>query len=141
MTTTLADRAGIVALGAATAALGASFLAWGTSGHRSRTSYELSRVAVRFELLPSALEPFAHVWLLLPVLVGVAWLARATGRDRVAASVCVVVGVLSAVAAALTMQSPLVTEAGATIALGTGVLAIGAGIVRLLFARTHAHER
>lgn len=140
MTTTTADRAGAVALGAATAALGASFLAWGTSGRRARTSYELSRVAERFDLLPPSLEALARLWLLLPVLVGVAWLARARGRDGVAASVCVAVGVLCVVAAGLTMRSPLVTEAGATLALGSGVLAIGGGTVHLLSVRTH-HDR
>jgi len=140
MTTTPFDRAGLVALASATVVLGVSFLPWATSGSRPRTSYELVGVAVRFDLVPSDLEPFARLWFLVPALVGVGWLAEASGRTSTAAIVCVAVGLLSVVAAALTMQSPLATEAGAVVALGSGVLAVGAGTVHLLFARTH-HDR
>ena len=121
---------------AATVALGASFLPWASSGDRARTSYELTRVAVRFDLVPPDLDAFAQVWFLMPALVGVAWLARASGRDAMATTVCVVVGLLSVVAATLTMQSPLAAEAGAVVAMGSGVLAAGAGTVHLFFART-----
>ena len=60
------DRAGPVALASATVVLGASFLPWATSGSRARTSYELAGVAVRFDLVPSDLEPFARLWFLRP---------------------------------------------------------------------------
>jgi hypothetical protein len=125
------------ALAGATAVLVASFLPWATSGERARTSYELTRVAVRFDLLPTGVAALAPIWYLVPALVGAAWLARSMDRRSLTSIFCVVVGLLSVVAAMLTLRSPLVTEAGTVLAMGSGLLAAGAGTMHLVTVRTH----
>ena len=136
MTSTFLDRSGLAALAGASVVAVAAFLPWATSGQRTRTSYELTGVAVRFDLLPSRLEPLAPIWYLVPALVGGAWLAWSMDKPALTGIFCVVVGVLSVIAATLTLRSPLVTEAGTVLAMGSGMLAAVAGSMTLVTVRT-----
>lgn len=120
-----------IAVLATTVALGATFLPWGRSGQTRRNSYELVHVAVRFEILSPGLERLTPLWYLVPAAAGAAWLAASLRRPRLAATLCLVVGLLSVVAATLTKQSPLAAEVGVGIAQAAGIVATLAGLTRL----------
>jgi hypothetical protein len=125
----------VAAVAAASVAVAASFLPWARSGEASRSSYELVSVVVRLEVLPEGTGGLARIWYALPALLGCAWVAVAAVRPRLAATLTAVVGLLSVVAAYQTMRSPLVAEAGASLALGAGVVAMVAATFGLLKAR------
>jgi hypothetical protein len=110
---------------AATVAVGiASFMPWGKSGEASRSSYEIVVLAVRLDVLPSGTAALAHGWIALPVLTGGALFAWGVGQPALATTLGALVGALGVGFAALIYQSPLVVEAGATIAAIAGVVAI-----------------
>jgi hypothetical protein len=131
---------GLAVLAVSVAVL-ASFFPWARSGQTSRTSYELVGVAVRLEVLPDGAARVAPVWYALPALLGAAWLTAATGRQRAATTLTGIVALLSVVAAQLTRTSPLAAEAGASVALGSGALALGVMAIGGLMARSTQHER
>lgn len=127
---------GWLASAAASLAFVASFLPWGRSGQTSRSSYQLVGVADRLDVLDGSARTAAMAWFVLPVLVGLVWLARSVDRHGTAATLSALTGLLSVVAAALIERSPLAVEHGATLAKWTGAVAVAAAIAHLSTRRS-----
>lgn len=125
-----------LAILAASTALVAAFLPWGRSGQTSRSSFQLIGVADRLDVLQGSARSAAYLWFVLPVLVGLAWLARSVGRSALAASLAATAGLICLAASELTVRSPLAVEYGATIARWAGIVAAGAAAAHHLVARS-----
>lgn len=127
-------------MGASGAVIG-SFLPWARSGQTSRTSYELIGVAGRLDVLEGSWARLAALWVVMPVLAGLAWLVLSFGRSRLAATLAASVGLQTLAAAALTERSPLATETGVTVGRWAGLVALAAAAIHLFTTRSAAHER
>jgi hypothetical protein len=113
------------------AATATTFLDWGRSGRRWRTSYELVDVADRAGVLPSDLAGVASLWYLVPALAGALLLAAALRRPLVAGILATTLGALVGTGSVLVVRSPLVTAHAVTAAvvLGAGTALMGAVVL------------
>lgn len=112
-----------------------TILPWGTSGTRTRTSYELVGAAERAGLLTSGPARLAVVWYLVPALCGLVLLAASLRSVRMAAVAGGTLGVVVATGGVLVLRSPLMTEPSAVVGLGGGVATCVAATVTLITAR------
>ena len=109
-----------------------TFLPWGRSGSRSRSSYDIVDVAGRADVLPTSMASLAPAWFLIPVLCGLVLLAVAARRVRLAAAGAATLGALVTAGGVLVARSPLVTEPGAIIGSVAGGSTVLAGAVVLI---------
>jgi hypothetical protein len=120
--------------GAAVGVLVAAFLPWVVTGRAQRNSFDLLRAADRLDLLHGTVQRVAAVgWYLMPLAVGLIWLAAATGRRALVVVGGAIVGAL-AIALGVTVETSILrTEPGtpATIVLG-GLTLVGAAMVALV---------
>lgn len=112
----------------------ATFLPWGGSGDRVRSSYELVDVADRAGVVPDSAGDWAGVWFTVPVLAGFALLASAMLRPRLAGVLTCILGVLVTTGGLLVTTSPLVTQPAAIVAAACGVSSVGVGVWLVLAA-------
>lgn len=115
-----------------TVTLVGSFLGWARTGEATRSSYRLLRSARTLGVLPDPFDRLAALWYLLPVAVGVLWLAAATGRVRLAGALALVVGLGAGAAVVAVVRSPLLTAAGLAVAGAGAVLSLVGGLAALL---------
>jgi uncharacterized membrane protein len=112
----------------------AAFVPWVVTGRARRNSFDLLRAADRLDLLHGTVQRWAAVgWYLMPLAVGVIWLAAATSRRIVVVVGGAIVGAL-AIALGVTVEASILrTEPGtpATIVLG-GLTLAGAAMVALV---------
>ena len=130
----------ILAAALALATTASTFLHWGRSGERSRTSYELVDVADRAGVLPEDLAAVAPLWFLVPAACGVAILAIAARRRALAGVVTTTLGALVGTGAILVNRSPLVTAPAVLAAAILGGCTVLSGFVVLGTARKETAE-
>jgi hypothetical protein len=129
-----------VALGLAVAGptitlLGA-LLGWARSGRVTRSSFTLLRSARALDVLSGPFARLAPLWNLLPLVVGLVWLAAATGRRRVAAGMAILTAVGAAGAVLAVLRSPLAPRFGVVVtAVGAAASLVGGLAVLLLGGR------
>lgn len=131
---TTARRHDLAALSAgllAVATTVATFLGWGRSGERSRTSYELVDAADRAGVLPDAWAWSAPLLYLAPAACGVVLVALAARRTPIAGVAATTLGALVGTAAVLVIRSPLAAEpaAWAAVVLGVGTTLGGVAVL------------
>ncbi len=110
-----------------------TFLPWGASGERTRSSYEIVDVADRAGVLDSGLAGLAWVWFLVPVLCGGALLALAVARPTTVGALSTTLGTMTVVGGVIVARSPLVTQLGAYAAIVTGGVTACVGAATLIF--------
>lgn len=115
-----------------------TFLDWGRSGERSRTSYELVDVADRAGVLPDDVAGVAALWFLLPAACGLAILAVASRRHALAGVVTTTLGALVGTGAILVDRSPLIAAPAVAVAAVLGACTVLSGFVVLGTARKEA---
>lgn len=130
----MTDRRGALvalatALGLAATAL--TFLPWGRSGQRWRSSYEVVDVAGRAAVLPSGVAGLAPLWYLVPALAGALVLAAGLRRPRLAGAAATTLGGLVGTGSFLVGRSPLDTAAVVPAAMLLGVATTLCGAVVL----------
>lgn len=123
------------AAGCGLLATAATFLGWGRSGRRTRSSYELVDVADRAGVVPDALAGIAPIWYLVPALCGLLVLAAALRRHRVAGAAATTLGALVGTGAVLVERSPLVAAPAARVAVVLAVCTVLSGAAVLVTAR------
>jgi hypothetical protein len=96
------------------AGLGVSFVGWGRSGSRSRSSYELVRSARSLDLIDGLWADVAQGWFVIPLLVAVAVVAGLFNRSGVLALLGVAIGSLLMVGWWQVKESILAVDTGAT---------------------------
>lgn len=118
-----------------------SFLPWASSGSRSRSSYELVRVADRLDLLPGGWQSgAARAWFATPLvaaLAAAAPLARHHLAPRVGAVAAAAVAVFALVLVVMVHRSPLTADVGTTTsAVGAVATLVGAVVLSVTTPRT-----
>lgn len=111
------------AVGATAVVVVSTFLPWGQTGRRVRSSHELVDVADRAGVVPDWAEPVARMWLFVPLLAGVALIALGLARHRIAGIALGTLGSLVATGGLLTHRAPIEVRFGATIGLLAGLAA------------------
>jgi hypothetical protein len=102
-------------------------LPWGGSGRRDRSSFELVRVAERFDVLEGVAAATARAWLLLPLAVASIGVLGLLGRRWAAGLVGTVVGAIAVVLALAVHLSPLQPRSGLRVTLvGAALLVVAA---------------
>lgn len=108
-----------------------TFLPWGRSGRRARTSYEIVDIVGPAGVVSETYESLARAWYLVPVAAALVlccgfWLARRTAGALLAS-----VGASVSAFAFLVDRSVLVTTGGCRIAMvvGTGAALWGVGLI------------
>jgi hypothetical protein len=129
------DLLAVVAAGSGLLATAITFLGWGRSGRRTRTSYELVDIADRAGVLPDTLAGIAPIWYLVPALCGLLVLAAAVRRHRIAGAAATTLGALVGTGAVLVERSPLVAAPAARAALVLAVCTVLSGAAVLGTAR------
>ena len=112
-----------------------TFLGWGRSGQRTRTSYELVDVAGRAGVLDGDLAWAAPVWFLVPAACGAALLALAVRRRTIAGALTTTLGALVGTGAVLVDRSPLVAQPAVGVAVVLGVVTALSGVAVVVTAR------
>lgn len=112
-----------------------SFLDWARTGEATRSSYRLLRSARTLGVLPDPFDRLAPLWYLLPVAVGVVWLAATTGRIRLAGALALVVGLSAGGAALAVVRSPLPVAAGVAVGGFGAALSLIGGLAVLVMPR------
>jgi hypothetical protein len=127
---------GLTLAGACTLLVGA-FLGWVRSGARVRSSFATLRSARTLGVLHGAVARLAPLWFLLPVVVGLVFLAVGLRRWRLAGALSLVAGSGALLAVAAVQRSPLPIRPGVWVTAVGGVLALlgGAGLVVLFGGR------
>ena len=115
----------------ALAATATTFAPWGSSGSRTRSSYDIVDVADRAGVLPETVGTLAVVWFFIPVLCGSVLLAVAWRRVRLAACGAATLGGLVTAGGVLVARSPLVSEPGVFVGVVVGGFTVLAGAVVL----------
>lgn len=125
------DAAGVAAGVLALVTTLATFLPWGRSGQRRRSSYQLIDVADRAGVLPSGWSSAATLLYLAPAACGVVLVALAARRHTVAGLATTTLGALVGTAAILVARSPLVAEPAtrAAVLLGAGTTLSGVAVL------------
>jgi hypothetical protein len=108
--------------------LAGAVLGWARSGEAIRSSFALLRSARTLGVLDSPWDGLARLWYLLPLAVGLVWLAGAVGRWRSAGLLAVAVGLGAAGAVFAVVRSPLPVLAGVTVAAVGAVVSVVAGL-------------
>lgn len=131
MTARRRDVTVLVAGALALATTVTTFLDWGRSGRRSRSSYELVDVADRAGVLPERWAAAAGVLYLAPAACGLVLVAAAARRHTLAGVATATLGALVGTAAILVARSPLVAEPAARAAalLGAGTALSGFAVL------------
>lgn len=119
----------------AVATTATTFLGWGRSGERSRSSYALVDVAERAGVLPDRWAWSAVLLYLAPAVCGVVLVALAGARASIAGVAATTLGALVGTAAFLVIRSPLVAEPGAWAAVVLGAGTTLGGVAVLVTAR------
>ena len=84
------------------------FLPWAMSGSRSRSGWALAMSARRLGVGDSAIVDWMLIgFLIIPVLTASAWVLASVGRERLAASTCLVPAAVAIVSAIGVARSPL----------------------------------
>ncbi len=115
-------------------------MAWGRSGDRSRSSYELVDVADRAGVLPERIAGLAPVWFLVPAVCGVVVIAVAARRRALAGLATTTLGALVGTGAILVARSPLVAEPAVLAAAVLGACTVLNGVVVLGTTRKETAE-
>lgn len=129
------DSVAAVAVALALAATTTTFLDWGRSGQRSRSSYQLVDVADRAGVLPDRWAGWAAVVYLAPAACGVVVIAFAARRHLIVGLATTTLGALVGTAALLVARSPLVVEPAGWAAVLVGAGTTLAGVAVLVTAR------
>ncbi len=135
MTVRRRDVVAVVAGGLAVATTLTTFLDWGRSGQRSRTSYQLVDVAGRAGVLPERWATAANLLYLAPAACGLVLLGLAARRHALAGVATTTLGALVGTAAILVARSPLVAEPAARAAVLLGAGSVLGGFAVLFTAR------
>lgn len=85
-------------------------LPWGSSGDRSRSSYEIVDVVDRAGVMPPSTAGLAPLWFFVPALCGAAVVAAALHAPRSASILAGTLGAVVVVGGVLVARSPLLTE-------------------------------
>jgi hypothetical protein len=109
-----------------------SLLSWVRSGEATRSSFALLRSARTLGVLPASVDGLAPLWYLLPVVVGLVWLAAAMSRWRIAAVLTLAVGLGGGGAVLAVVRSPLPMEAGVAVTTVATVLSLLGGLALLV---------
>lgn len=117
-----------LAVAATTAATLATFLPWGSSGARTRTSYEIVDVVERAGVLSESTELLAALWYLVPLVCGLALVGVAIRSVRLVTLTAGTIGCTVVAGGMLVARSPLGAEPGLFLATGLGVVAAVSGI-------------
>lgn len=133
-----ADLAAWAAGALAVAVSATTFLGWGRSGQRTRTSYELVDVADRAGVLDHDLAWAAPLWFLVPAVCGAALVALATHRRTLAGALTTTLGALVGTGAVLVDRSPLVAQRAVGVAVVLGGATALSGAAVFLTARKEA---
>lgn len=118
-----------------------TFLAWGGSGERRRTSYELVDVADRAGVVPDALAAWTWIWFFVPGLAGAAILTFALRHYFTLGAVSATLGALMVVGAVAVARSPLVPEIGASAGGFAGVATLAGGVATVVLDRRERAAR
>lgn len=121
---------GLTLAGAGTLLVGA-FLGWVRSGARVRSSFATIRSARTLGVLHGMAAHLAPLWFLVPVAVGLVFLAVGLRRWRLAGTLSLVVGAGGLLAVAAVHRSPLPVRPGVWVTAVGCVLALlgGAGLM------------
>lgn len=130
-----ADRAAWAAGTLAVITTATTFLGWGRSGERTRTSYELVEVAGRAGVVDPDLAWLAPLWFGVPAACGVVVLALAMRRRVIAGGLTTTLGALVGMGAILVDRSPLVAAPAARVAVALGGATVLGGAAVLVTAR------
>lgn len=117
-----------------------TFLRWGRSGERSRTSYELVDTAERAGVLPGDVAGLAPMWFLVPAAAGLVVLALAARRHALAGLGMTTLGALVGTGAVLVARSPLVAGPAVVAAAVLGGCTVLSGVAVLGTARKEMAE-
>lgn len=112
-----------------------TFLGWGRSGQRTRTSYELVDVAGRAGVLHEDISWAAPLWFLVPAACGLVLVALAAHRRAIAGALTTTLGALVGMGATLVDRSPLVAEPAVRVAVVLGGVTALSGVAVLVTAR------
>lgn len=112
-----------------------TFLGWGRSGQRTRSSYDLVDVAARAGVLDDDLAWAAPLWFLVPAACGLALVALAAHRHLVAGAITTTLGALVGMGAILVDRSPLVAEPAVGVAVVLGGATVLSGVAVVVTAR------
>jgi hypothetical protein len=112
-----------------------TFLGWGRSGQRVRTSYELVDVADRAGVLADDAAWAAPLWFLGPAACGAVLVALAAHRRALAGALTTTLGALVGTGAVLVDRSPLVAEPAVGVAVVLGAATALSGVAVLVTAR------
>lgn len=112
-----------------------TFLGWGRSGQRVRTSYELVDVADRAGVLADDAAWAAPLWFLAPAACGAVLVALAAHRHAIAGALTTTLGALVGTGAILVDRSPLVAEPAVGVAVVLGGATALSGVAVLVTAR------
>jgi hypothetical protein len=125
------DGAALAAGVLAVATTATTFLAWGRSGTRRRSSYGLVDIADRAGVLPDSWGWAASLLCLVPAACGVVLVALAAARASIAGPAATTLGALVGTAAVLVIRSPLVAEPAvwAAAVLGAGTTLSGVAVL------------
>ncbi len=116
------------------AAFVVSFLGWGTSGARTRNSYELVRSVRTLDLLDGLWATLAPVWFALPLVVAIGLVATGFGWRLLAAFAGFLVGGLLILGWFQVKNSILGVDAGATTGVINGVALIASSLLQAALA-------
>lgn len=122
---------GLVASGVSVVLLGAC-MGWVRSGATMRNSFATVRSARSLGVLEGGWEAAASAWYLLPLAVGLCWLAIAARRPGLTGALAAVVGVTGALAVLAVSRAPLSRGQGPFVSASGSALAL-AGAVTLAF--------
>jgi hypothetical protein len=110
------------------------FLPWVGSGSSRRSSFETWRTADRLGVLDGPILPLlAGLWVFVPVIVGILWIATLTGRQSIALALGLFVGGVVGGGALLVLLSSARAEVGVdsavlcSLATVAGALLAGVG--------------
>jgi hypothetical protein len=117
---------GLTLAGACTSLVGA-FSGWVRSGARVRSSFATLRSARTLGVLHGTAAQLAPLWFLLPVAVGLVFLAVGLRRWRLAGALSLLVGAGALLAVVAVQRSPLPTRPGVWVTAVGGVLALLGG--------------
>jgi hypothetical protein len=111
----------------------AAFLPWTVSGSAARHSFATVRSARLLDLGDHPVTAAAlGAWYFVPAVAGLACLAAALGRRRLAGVASAFVGAAALAAAVAVLRAPLGVGAGVWVALPAGAFALVAGLWQLL---------
>ncbi|MGK2930052.1 MAG: hypothetical protein ACSLFO_10800 [Acidimicrobiales bacterium] len=118
-------------VGLAVVTTATTFVPWGASGDKVRSSYAIVDIAERGGVLSAAASSLSVLWYFVPVLCGVVLISAAVRTVVITGVAATTLGALVAIGGMLVVRSPLVTEPGAVIGASAGVCTVLAGVATL----------